>query len=64
MGLRLSDGLFIKHFISGFGPDTMCLAWPAVVQIVIFLADSVSMISQENSFLFYHSGNLIFVFSL
>ena len=39
-GLRFIDGLFVK-LTSGLGLDDMCLAWPAVVQLLVFIYSGI-----------------------
>ena len=53
-----------KTLISGLGLDDMSLAWPVVVQLLVFITLAHRRISHEYSFLFIIEINLIFVFSL
>ena len=39
-GLRLNDGLFVK-LADGLGLDDMSLAWPAVVQLLVFIYSGI-----------------------
>ena len=48
----------------GLGLDDMSLAWPAVVQLLVFIYSGISRISHEYSSLFIIVINLIFMFSL
>ena len=52
--VRASDSMTAlrKILTSGLGLDDMSLAWPAVVQLLIFVYSGYSRISHEYSFLF------------
>ena len=65
--VRASDlmtALFVKLLTSGLGLDDMSLAWPAVVQLLVFIYLTYSRISHEYSSLLIMVINLIFMFSL
>ena len=52
-----------KTLTSELGLDDMSLAWPAVVQLLVFITLAYSRFSHEYSSLFIIVINLIFMFS-
>ena len=66
MALCASDSMapLRKTLISGLGLDDMSLAWPVLVQLLVFITLAQGGISYGYSFLFIIVINFIFVFSL
>ena len=52
----------LKSLTSGFGLNDTCLAWPTVVQLLVFISLTYNRISHECSSLFILVINLIFMF--
>ena len=56
--------IYLFYFNQRLGLDDMSLAWPAVVQLLVFVYSGISRISHEYSSLFIIVINWIFMFSL